>query len=128
MSLGLNGLKSVNKNRDRLNIVRDMLAIASSKARKTRIMYQANMNHEQVEKYLKTLLEEGLLERDGGPCYMITRKGREFLRVYADYLERCRRLNEEVNGTAKHRLLLESMCFNAKGETNRAEIGKEVLE
>lgn len=117
----------MNRNRDRLDIVRDMLAIASSKVRKTRIMYQANMNYVQVEKYLKTLLEEGLLERDGGSCYLITRKGKEFLRVYADYLERCRRLNEEVNGTVKHRLLLESMCFNAKGETNRTEIGKDVL-
>jgi predicted transcriptional regulator len=117
----------VNKNRDRLDIVRDMLAIASSKVRKTKIMYQANMNYAQVEKYLKTLLEEGLLERDGGSCYLITRKGREFLRVYADYLERCRRLNDEVNGTAKHRLVLESMFFNAKGENNRSEIGKNVL-
>jgi predicted transcriptional regulator len=125
--MGLNGWKSVNKNRDRLDIVRDMLSIASTKVRKTRIMYQANMNYAQVEKYLKTLLEEGLLERDGGSCYLTTGKGKEFLRVYADYLERCRRLNEEVNGTVKHRLLLENMCFNSKGETNRTEIGKEVL-
>jgi predicted transcriptional regulator len=127
--MGLNGLKSMTRNRDKLDIVRDMLAIASTKVRKTRIMYQANLNYVQMEKYLKVLLEEGLLARDvdDGSCYLITKKGKEFLRVYSEYLKQRRRLVEEVDGTFKHRLLLESMCFNGKGEINQTKIWKEVL-
>jgi predicted transcriptional regulator len=127
--MSLNGSKGINRNRNKLDIVRDMLASASSKVRKTRIMYQANLNYVQMEKYLKVLLEEGLLARDGDDdsCYLITKKGKEFLRVYADYLRRRRRLVEEVDGTVKHRLLLESMCFNGKGEVNQAKIWKDVI-
>jgi predicted transcriptional regulator len=127
--MSLNGWKSANRNRDKLDIVRDMLAIASTKVKKTRIMYQANLNYLQMEKYLKLLLEEGLLAPDGddGSCYLITEKGKEFLRVYADYLKRRRRLVEEVDGTVKHRLLLESMCFNGKGEINQTQIWKDIL-
>jgi predicted transcriptional regulator len=127
--MSLNGWKSINRNRNKLDIVRDMLAIASTKVKKTRIMYQANLNYVQMEKYLKVLLDEGLLARDGddGSLYLITKKGREFLRVYADYLKRRRRLVEEVDGTVKHRLLLENMCFNGKGEVNQAKIWKDAL-
>jgi predicted transcriptional regulator len=121
--MNLNVSKNSNKNRDRLDIVRDMLTAASTNARKTRIMYQANMNFAQVERYLKILLNQGLLEHDGRFCYLITEKGKEFLKLYTDYLERRKRLNEEVNGTAKRRLLLERMCFNFDDEINQSEIG-----
>ena len=129
MSMVLNGFKSINRNRNKLDIVRDMLASAVTKVRKTRIMYQANLNYAQMEKYLKVLLEEQLLARDGddGFHYLITDKGKEFLRAYADYLKQCSRLVEEVDGTVKHRLLLESMCFNGKRESNQAKIWKDVL-
>jgi predicted transcriptional regulator len=125
--MSLKSWKSANRNR--LDIVRDILAVASAKVKKTRIMYQANLNYVQMEKYLKVLLEERLLarDRDDGSCYLITKKGKEFLRVYADYLKRRRRLVGEVDGTVKHRLLLESMCFNGKGEINQTKIWKDVL-
>ncbi len=123
------GLKSVNKNRGKLDIAQDMLTIASNKARKTRIMYQANLNCVQVEKYMKVLLNEGLLARDSddGSYYLTTRKGHEFLRLYADYLERYRRLLEVVDDTLKCRLMLESMCFNTKDEINQSKFLKSAL-
>jgi predicted transcriptional regulator len=115
----LNDLKCVKKNRDRLDIVRDMLSVALAKAKKTKIMYMANLNFEQVEKYLKMLLEQELLEQDCYCFYLITRKGREFLRVYDDYVERRRRIVEQVNGTVKTRLVLESLCSN--GDCNGSQ-------
>ena len=51
------GLGKKNKNRRRLEIVRDLLSAASEKTRKTRIMYQANLSFRQNEKYLNSLLE-----------------------------------------------------------------------
>jgi predicted transcriptional regulator len=73
-------------------------------------MYQANLSFVQVEKYLHDLLEKGLLNHDGDSCYLVTKKGLEFLRLYDEYVERCRLLKEQVDQSAEERLLLERMC------------------
>jgi len=96
-----------------------MLSVASSKARKTHIMYQANLSFVQVEKYLHNLLERGLLNHEGDSFYLITEKGLEFLKLYNEYLERRRLLKEGEVQAAKDRLLLESMC------SSRESSGKE---
>jgi predicted transcriptional regulator len=103
-----------NKNRGKLDIVREMLSIASVKVRKTRIMYQANLSFVQVERYLQSLLESGLVESFDGAFYLITPKGKEFLQIHAEYLTRVRRLGEEAAETEKSRLQLEGMCVNNK--------------
>ena len=110
LSLYLKPRNGKGNNRHSLDIVRDMLSVASVKARKTRIMYQANLSFVQVEKYLHGLLEKGLLEHDGDSCYLVTQKGLVFLKLYDDYVERCRVLKEQVDQSVKDRLLLESMC------------------
>jgi len=119
--------KDKNKNRDKLEIVKDMLLIASIKVRKTKMMYQANLSYLQVEKYLKSLLERDLLECVGDSYYLITNRGKAFLQMYADYIERCRRIGDEVNGARKDRLLLASMCFNDEIDLKRAVNRREVL-
>ena len=115
------------KNRHSLEIVRDMLSVASVKVRKTRIMYQANLSYRQMEKYLKSLLESGLVECDDDSCYLITRKGKEFVQMYADYLDRRRRIGEEIKGARKEKLLLENMCFNNEGNSKRIASKKEIF-
>jgi len=126
--MNLSERNSVNRNRNKLDIVRDMLAVASTGTKKTRIMYQANLNFVQVEKYLNTLLDGGLLMRDnGGTIYLTTEKGKEFLKSYADYLERCRRLVVEVDGTVKLRLVLEGMCFHIEKAPSKKQIWKNLL-
>jgi predicted transcriptional regulator len=102
------------KNRGKLDIVGEILVIASVKARKTRIMYQANLSFVQVERYLQSLLENGLVESFDGAFYLITPKGKEFLQTHTEYLTRTRRLGEQVVETEKSRLHLESMCMNNK--------------
>lgn len=95
-----------------LDIVRDMLLVATVRVRKTRIMYQANLSYRHMEKYLNGLLENGLIECDDFACYIVTSKGKEFLQMYDEYLERQRMIREEIKGASKDRLLLETMCFN----------------
>ena len=119
--------KKKNKNRGRLEIVRDMLCAASEKNKKTRIMYQASLSYRLLEKYLKSLLESGLVECVDDSFYLITWKGKEFLQSYDDYLERCRRLGEEISGVRKDMLLLENMCFNNEADSKQMAKEKEVL-
>jgi predicted transcriptional regulator len=111
--------RSENKNRGRLEIVRDMLSVATERIKKTRIMYQANLSYRLMEKYLSDLLDSGLLECDEDCFYMVTWKGKEFLQMYDDYVEQCRRIGDEIRGIRKDKLLLENMCFNDLNDPER---------
>jgi len=82
-----------------------------------------------MEKYLASLLENGLVERVNDSYYVVTWRGKEFLQMYDDYLERCRRIGEEIGGARKDRLSLENMCFNnnmARSNSKKLASEKEV--
>ena len=117
----------INKNRCNLDIAQAMLSIVSVKACKTRIMYGANLSFVQLEKYLAALLGSGLLEFDNS-SYLITERGKEFLELYKNYLERSTRLREEVAKNAQDRVRLENMCFSNKPAANQTENGKDALK
>ena len=123
--LGLSRKK--NKNRGRLEIIRDMLSAASEKTKKTRLMYQASLSYRLLETYLNSLFESRLVERVDDSFYLITWRGKEFLQSYDDYLERCRRLGEEIRRVRKDRLFLENMCFNNESNSKRMAKEKEVF-
>jgi predicted transcriptional regulator len=106
--------KVLNKNRDRLDIVNEVLTIAQIKMRKTRIMYRANLSYVQAEKYLAVLLGSGLLAHDGDYSYLITERGKEFLQLYNNYLAESANLMGEVERNLGFRLRLETMCFSDK--------------
>jgi len=111
------------KYRYSLEIVKDMLLTATVKVKKTRIMYQANLSYRLMEKYLNSLIDSGLLNYDEGSFYLITGKGKDFLQMYEDYLERCKKVDAEITGAQKDVLLLENMCLgnevNSKRMSNR---------
>jgi predicted transcriptional regulator len=74
------------KRRGRTEVVCDILSEALEGANKTRLMYHCNMNFLRFNRYLKELLEAGLLVRvDSNPnnvvLYKTTDNGRELLRV-----------------------------------------------
>ena len=123
--MSLNFFIRKNKNRCKFDIVRDMLSIAMAKVRKTKIMYQANLSFRQVEKYLKYLVESGLLYYGNDSRYLITERGKDFLQIYNNYIERCGRIKKEAEGAAEDRRVLESMCFNNENSDKRA-LTKEV--
>jgi predicted transcriptional regulator len=75
-------------NRTRVEILASILQVASKGALKTHIMYQANLSHRQLEKYLvfleeRDLLAQGIDEDLGNRIYRITEKGFDFLQEYS---------------------------------------------
>ena len=117
--------KMNNKNRSSLEIVRDMLSVASEKCKKTQILYDAHLNYLLLEKYLKILLANGLLETVDGSFYLVTWKGKDFLQKFEDYLERCSRIKEEITDVHQEKVALKNLCFN--NEPSSKQNSKENL-
>jgi len=105
-------IKTKEKNRSSLEIVHDMLSVATEISRKTHIMYDAHLNYRLLEKYLKILLENGLLKTVDDSFYLVTLKGKNFMQNYEEYVERCKRIGEEINDVRKEKRSLKNMCFN----------------
>ena len=95
--------------RSRIQIAADILEIARSGSRKTRIMYQGNLSFDLLQKYLDMLVRFGLLEIHGGPekNYVATEKGRRFLEDYHELQK-----YSEIVKTKKH-ALEESLALRA---------------
>src|ERR671919_1644439 len=78
-------------NRGKIQIMGDVLALATSGIKKTHIMYRANLSYEQVHIYLGELIGKRLISQDvsssDGVIYRTTEKGREFLLHYTRLVE-----------------------------------------
>jgi predicted transcriptional regulator len=70
------------KRRTKFEIMVDILSVSRHGALKTQIVYRANLNYNRVDRYLKFLERNGLLE-PAGSGYATTKKGEEFLREYS---------------------------------------------
>jgi len=77
------------RRRDKVSILLDMLEAIGDGARKTHIVYKANLNFESCRKYLNAMRNAGLVEiRIESPMkWAITEKGREFLKKYKEFQE-----------------------------------------
>lgn len=109
----------LSKYRDRLQIVADILYIANARARKTRIMYQANLSYKLLCRYLDEVVDAGLVRPEDDECYVLTAKGNEFLGRHEEYTKRCKSLKEHLNSVNDERNVLVRMCSN----TNRLRSG-----
>jgi Predicted transcriptional regulator len=69
--------------RDKLDIMINMLEVTLEPCKKTHILYKANLNYYQLNKYLNELLDLGLVKEIQVPykCYVTTSKGKEFLLI-----------------------------------------------
>ena len=78
-------------NRGKIQIMGDVLALATSGIKKTHIMYRANLSYEQVHLYLGELIGKRLISQDvsssDGVIYRTTPKGRDFLLYYTRLVE-----------------------------------------
>jgi predicted transcriptional regulator len=77
-------------NRGKIQIMGDVLALATSAIKKTHIMYRANLSYEQVYLYLEELISKRLIVQDlsaDGVVYRTTEKGREFLLYYTHLVQ-----------------------------------------
>ncbi|WP_407357265.1 winged helix-turn-helix domain-containing protein [Methanolobus sp. WCC5] len=73
------GCDSISR-RSRTAISVDILRAALEGAKKTHIVYRANLNFDVVNRYLYLLKEKGLIEQNGN-LYITTEKGREFQNI-----------------------------------------------
>jgi len=75
------------KRRGGFEIIVDILNAAMEGAKKTEIVYKANLNFKRASNYLSYLEERQLIE-NMGDRYRTTEKGKEFLRDYQKMMER----------------------------------------
>ena len=72
--------------RNNLDICADLLNVAKSGAKKTQLVYKANLNFKIIKKYITRLSEYGFLDSEGGQ-YFTTDKGNRFLTQYHEFTE-----------------------------------------
>ena len=99
--------------RSRLDITADILKIVSRNAKKTQIMYQANLSYKLLTRYLEETLEAALINfEDKKRCYVLTSKGLKFLEKYKEY-SRCNdRVEKQLNDVNAKKKALEALCSN----------------
>jgi predicted transcriptional regulator len=97
--------------RGRLDIIADILHVVSQNAKKTKIMYQANLSYKVLTKYLTEVNEASLINfEDEKQCYMLTAKGREFLEAYKEYSKDNRHIEKQLNDIHNRKKFLEELC------------------
>ena len=98
--------------RGTLEIIRDVLLVVEgagdSGSKKTHIMYGANLSYKLLTRYLKKVLNAGLV-CEGESCYVITDKGERFLQAYGDYEKKRTEIEERVDYLNSGRVTLEKM-------------------
>lgn len=97
------------KYRDCLGIIADVLHAAGTGAKKTRIMYVANLSHDLLEKYLRETIDIGFL-RLNSEGYEVTERGQAFLQKYSDFYSKYSKLENELQNAKFEREILERMC------------------
>ena len=99
--------------RGRLDIIADILQVVSQNAKKTQIMYQANLSYKVMQRYLRDITNASLICFDNAErCYVITQKGRDFLDDYKDYTKTNKSIEKRLNDIDSKKKNLEELCSN----------------
>ena len=99
------------KNRDTIDIVADVLKVASVGSKKTNIMYKANLSYSQLCRYLELTINTGLVQ-NGSSFYEVTEKGEVFLKFYDYYCRRRKEIEEDTAVLNFDRKKVEQMIKN----------------
>lgn len=95
--------------RSHFQIVVDVLSVASKGARKTHIMYGANLSYKLLMRYLGDVLDAGLVRLGNDGWYEITEKGRMFLDKCNGYFENNERIEKRIRHVEGKREKIESL-------------------
>lgn len=99
----------MSKYRSRLQILADVLSLVNEGAKRTHIMYGANLSFKLLNKYLGEVLNAGLARlRDDG-LYEITEKGLIFLDKCNRFLEHNEHNRNQLDSVEDERRELESL-------------------
>lgn len=78
----------MNKKRNKLEIIRDILKVIKEKngrIKPTHILYKSNLSYQMMEEYLNELIEKKLImekKLNNGKTYLITQNGLDYLNQY----------------------------------------------
>ena len=97
------------KYRGRLQIIADILSVVRDGAKKTHVMYQANLSYTLLSRYLTEVLESGLVSRDNEDRYRLTRRGKNFLDRFNEYSKRCEQVEQQLNNVNDEKTVLENL-------------------
>ena len=97
--------------RDRLDIIADILNVVSREAKKTQIMYQANLSYKVLQRYLTEITEASLIYfEETEQFYALTNKGLKYLEAYKDYARCSKTMEKRLNDFSTKRKILENLC------------------
>lgn len=97
--------------RDRLDIIADILNVASREAKKTQIMYQANLSYKVLQRYLQEIIDASLIIFENhGQYYKLTFKGQEYLDAYKEYARCSKNMEKHLNDFSAKKRILENLC------------------
>jgi len=112
--------------RNRLQIIAEILEIVKGGARKTHIMYRANLSYKLLCKYLNEVLECGLVRAKDDESYIVAAKGERFLQRFNSYLKHHKQVNKELQSVEEERAMLEQKYMNPSTSTsNRRNSGNK---
>jgi len=81
------------KKRTRYEIIHDILSQCENGAKKTWLMYKANLSYALINNYINKLVEKELIiQKDG--LYYLTDKGRKLLELLKEYKEKKQALDK----------------------------------
>jgi predicted transcriptional regulator len=97
--------------RHRIEIIADILNVAGNNAKKTQIMYQANLSYSVLQRYLAEVAAASLVSYSlESQSFMLTPKGREFLAAYKKYSKTSQHVEKRLSEVAAKRKVLEQLC------------------
>ncbi len=97
--------------RDRVDIIADILNVVSREAKKTQIMYQANLSYKVLQRYLTDITEAALVTfEETNQRYQLIGKGQEYLDAYKEYARCSKTMEKRLNDFSTKRRVLENLC------------------
>ncbi len=100
--------------RRRLDIIADVLEVAKGGARKTKIMYGANLSYTLLTRYLKHVMDTGLVRREDGSIFKLTEKGASFLLEFNGYCKHRGKVDEQLSDIKNMKAMLVNKFLNVE--------------
>lgn len=100
--------------RNKLDIIADVLEVAKDGARKTQIMYGANLSYTLLTRYLKNVMDMGLVRREDENIFKLTEKGSNFLQEFNGYREKRGEIEEQLSDIKDEKMMLLNKFLNAE--------------
>ena len=99
--------------RSRLDIIADILRVATRNPKKTQIMYQANLSYRILQRYLSEVSEASLIcFNPDSQYYTLTEKGKQFLNTYQQYSKNNKNIEKHLININNNKKILNDLCHS----------------